>query len=100
MPGCPRSIEYKDLLDAQRTLASRIVHPDIANKDLASCARVLVAVIDQKRIMRMKPKPKDVDTTKLIRRTRAAQPTPLATFDEPVIVTPTPSTQPPDEKVA
>jgi hypothetical protein len=99
MPGCPRSIEYKDLLDAQRTLAAHISHPDIASKDLASCARVLVAVIDQKRIMRMKPKPKDVDTTKLPRRTRKASESPAPdAFTVPVALPPPTPTA--DENVA
>ena len=43
-----------------------------ADKDLSACARVLVAVLDQKRVLRMKPKPKDVDVTKQPPRRRAA----------------------------
>lgn len=65
--------EYRNLLITERTLMARIQREGIEDKDLASCARVLVAVIDQKRVLRMKPKPKDIDVTKQPRRARVAQ---------------------------
>lgn len=72
--------EYHALLDAQRRLSHCILNDKTSSKDVAACARVLVSVLDYKRIKRMKPKPKDMDVSKLQRRARAtpqAMPQPI-----------------------
>jgi hypothetical protein len=73
MPALTATEEYRDLLAAQRRLSHCIADPQTPAKEIAACARVLASVIDQKRVMRMKPKPKDIDTTKQPSRRRVAQ---------------------------
>lgn len=75
--------EYRRLLNAERMLDADINNPETAAKDRAACARVLVNVLDMKRILRMRPKPKDIDVSK-----RQARPRHDATPSSPSFVTP------------
>ena len=80
MRTCSRSEEYRNLLKAQRALMADIENEGTCAKDRAACARVMVSVIDMKRVMRMKPKPKDIDVTKLAPRRRPGR---IGRADEP-----------------
>ena len=67
------SEEYRNLLTLQRALMARLQDPEITVGQLASVAMAIDRILERKRIMRNKPKPKDMDVSKMVKRTRSAQ---------------------------
>lgn len=57
------SVDYKRLLILQSALDKRVKDAEGDTEQLALIARTLVSIIDMKRILRMRPKPRDLDTT-------------------------------------
>jgi len=68
--------EYKRLLKTEAMLMTDIEAKGTSPRDRAACARALDTILERKRIMRMKPKPKDVDVSKLPHRARVQRSTP------------------------
>lgn len=65
-PGKKRSLSQ--LLDLQEQLYSKGMAKDIPPTALAQVARAWSELEERKRILRMKPKPKDVDVSELNRK--------------------------------
>lgn len=77
--------EYKNLLITEKVLMASIQSPATAAEPavLAQVSNALVKVLDYKRVLRMRPKPKDVDVTKLVKQAKPV----IEPFDEPEQVT-------------
>ena len=74
------SEEYKHLLLAERVTTSALEGGTLEPNDIAQLSRALVAIIAQKRNLRMRPNPKPVDVSAQRRPKRApalAQPAPI-----------------------
>lgn len=62
------SRDYKRLLILEAALDKRVIAESDNTENLALITRSLVAIIDMKRILRLRPKPRDVDTLELERQ--------------------------------
>lgn len=64
-------LDYDGLCEIQAKLIASILAETTEPKDRASLAQAFVKVIDQKRIIRMRPKPKDIDVSILFKKGRS-----------------------------